>query len=217
MAFPNASPTIRRALPILALLLWLAVALVHVVTGSDQAFVEQYIGRQRLVFTYLDAKHMVTGYDHLLFLFDVCFFLYRMRDVGAYVAFFAIRHSLTLLYGVLGGVHVSSYLIDAIIGLSLVYKALEKLGAFECWFGFQPHIKAAALVFGIFHGLGLATKPQDLELSQAKPSTWAQLADTRRFSTTRTPRHQGPQGRRRRPRSHQARSKGLILRTGDVS
>lgn len=87
MAFPNASPTIRRALPILALLLWLAVALVHVVTGSDQAFVEQYIGRQRLVFTYLDAKHMVTGYDHLLFLFDVCFFLYRMRDVGAYVAF----------------------------------------------------------------------------------------------------------------------------------
>jgi hypothetical protein len=141
------------------------LAFAHGVTGSDQAFLEQNVGRQLIVFMYLGAKHMVTGYDHLLFLFGVVFFLYRLRDVGAYVTLFAVGHSLTLLYGVLGGVHVNAYLVDAIIGLSVVYKALDNLSAFKRWFGFQPNTKAAVLVFGLFHGFGLATKLQDFELS----------------------------------------------------
>ncbi|HFH3011938.1 TPA: HupE/UreJ family protein [Pseudomonas aeruginosa] len=138
-------------------------AFAHGVTGDDQAFLEQNTGRNLLVFTYLGAKHMVTGYDHLLFLLGVVFFLYRMRDVGTYVTLFAVGHSVTLL---LGGFHVNAYLVDAIIGLSVVYKALDNLGAFKRWFGFQPNTKAAVLIFGFFHGFGLATKLQDFALSR---------------------------------------------------
>ena len=108
---------------------------------------------------------MVTGYDHLLFLLGVIFFLYRMKDISIYVTLFAIGHSSTLLLGVLTDISVSSYLVDAIIGLSVVYKALDNMGAYQRWFGFQPNTKAATLVFGLFHGFGLATKLQDFNLS----------------------------------------------------
>lgn len=107
---------------------------------------------------------MVTGYDHLLFLVGVIFFLYRMKDIGIYVTLFAIGHSSTLLLGVLTGVSVSAYLIDAIIGLSVVYKALDNMGAFQRWFGFQPSTKAATLIFGFFHGFGLATKILEFQI-----------------------------------------------------
>ncbi len=140
--------------------------LAHGVAGGDQAFLEQNAGRQLIVFAYLGAKHMVTGYDHLLFLFGVVFYLYRMREVAVYVTLFALGHSFTLLVGVIGGLHVNAYLIDAIIGLSVVYKALDNLRAFDRWWGFTPDPKALVLVFGLFHGLGLATKLQDLTLSR---------------------------------------------------
>jgi hypothetical protein len=108
---------------------------------------------------------MVTGYDHLLFLFGVIFFLYRLKDIGLYVSLFALGHSLTMLAGVYFDVNVSSYLIDAIIGLSVVYKALDNMGAYQRWFGFQPNTKIATLVFGLFHGFGLATKIQEYDMS----------------------------------------------------
>lgn len=149
--------------PLLVLLPVVAGA--HGITGGDQQFMEQNAGPQLMIFTYLGAKHMVTGYDHLLFLVGVIFFLYRMRDVAAYVTLFAIGHSVTLLLGVLGGFHVNPYLVDAIIGLSVVYKALDNMGAFQRWLGFQPNTKAAVLIFGFFHGFGLATKLQDFSLS----------------------------------------------------
>lgn len=114
-----------------------------------------------VAFAYLGAKHMVTGYDHLLFLFGVIFFLYRLRDVGTYVTLFAVGHSATLLYGVLTGTQANAFLIDAIIGLSVVYKALDNLGAFQRILGFQPNPKLMVLIFGFFHGLGLATKLQE--------------------------------------------------------
>jgi len=119
-----------------------------------------------VAFLYLGAKHMVTGYDHLLFLIGVIFFLYRMSDVGIYVTLFAVGHSTTLLLGVLSGINVNAYLVDAIIGLSVVYKALDNLGAFRTWWGIQPNTKGAVLIFGFFHGLGLATKLQDFALPQ---------------------------------------------------
>jgi hypothetical protein len=149
----------------LALSLCCAGAAAHGVTGSDQTFLENNVGRQLVLFTYLGAKHMVTGYDHLLFLFGVVFFLYRLREVGTYVTLFAVGHSTTLLWGVLGGVQVNAHLVDAIIGLSVVYKALDNLGAYRRWFGIQPNTHAAVLVFGFFHGFGLATKLQDFKLS----------------------------------------------------
>lgn len=142
-----------------------AGAFAHGVAGDDKAFIENSTGMQLVPFVYLGAKHMVTGYDHLLFLFGVIFFLYRMRDVGLYVTLFAVGHSVTLLYGVLSGTHVNPYLVDAIIGFSVVYKALDNLGAFQRFFGVQPNTKAAVLIFGFFHGFGLATKLQEFTLS----------------------------------------------------
>ncbi|HXI11132.1 MAG TPA: HupE/UreJ family protein [Thermoanaerobaculia bacterium] len=138
----------------------------HGVTAGDKGYIMETTGTRILPFIYLGAKHMVTGYDHLLFLVGVIFFLYRMKDIGIYVTLFAVGHSTTLLLGVLTGVSVSAYLIDAIIGLSVVYKALDNLGAFRRWFGFQPNTKAATLIFGFFHGFGLATKILEYELSR---------------------------------------------------
>lgn len=138
----------------------------HGVADGDAVFIEAVSGMQLFPFIYLGAKHMVTGYDHLLFLFGVIFFLFRMKDVAIYVTLFAVGHSVTLLYGVLSGTHVSPYIVDAIIGFSVVYKALDNLGAFRRWFGFQPNTKAAVLIFGFFHGFGLATKLQDFTISE---------------------------------------------------
>ena len=154
-------------LSLLVLLLttgWDAAA--HGVAEDDQGFLERSTGVQIVPFIYLGAKHMVTGYDHLLFLVGVIFFLYRMKDVGIYVTLFALGHSTTLLLGVLGGFHVNPYLVDAIIGLSVVYKGFDNLGGFQRLLGFQPNTKAAVLIFGFFHGFGLATKLQDFALSQ---------------------------------------------------
>jgi hypothetical protein len=149
-----------------ASLLLPSAALAHGVARGDQAFIENTAGSQLIPFTYLGAKHMVTGYDHLLFLVGVIFFLYRMREVAVYVSLFAIGHSTTLLYGVLSGTNVNPYIVDAIIGFSVIYKGLDNLGAWQRWFGFQPDTKAAVLIFGLFHGFGLATKLQDFSLSE---------------------------------------------------
>lgn len=138
----------------------------HGVNENDKAFIEGASGVNIIPYMYLGAKHMVTGYDHLLFLAGVIFFLYRMKDVGAYVTLFAIGHSATLLLGVLLDIRANPYLIDAIIGLSVVYKAIDNLDGFRSWFGISPNPKAAVLIFGFFHGFGLATKIQELTLSK---------------------------------------------------
>ena len=153
-------------LAIIAALLAPAELFAHGVTAGDKGYIQEMSGALPVPFMYLGAKHMVTGYDHLLFLLGVIFFLYRLKDVGLYVTLFAVGHSTTLLLGVLTGVSVSAYLIDAIIGLSVVYKALDNLGAFPTWFGFQPSARAATLIFGLFHGFGLATKILDFEMSR---------------------------------------------------
>jgi hypothetical protein len=155
------------AAPLLAAaaLAWPYSALAHGIGGKDAEFVANAVGPHILPFLYLGAKHMVTGYDHLLFIFGVIFFLYRLRHVALYVTLFSIGHSATLLMGVLGGVHVNSYIVDAIIGLSVVYKAFENLGGFKTLFGIEPNTKIAVLGFGLVHGFGLATKLQDLKLS----------------------------------------------------
>src|SRR6187402_990601 len=138
----------------------------HGVSGKDAVFLQGLQGRAIIPLMYLGAKHMVTGYDHLLFLVGVIFFLYRLKDVLLYVSLFTIGHSLTLLGGVLGGIHANAYLIDAVIGLSVVYKGFENINGFQSFFGWQPNTRVAVLVFGLFHGFGLATKLQELALTQ---------------------------------------------------
>ncbi len=137
----------------------------HGVDESTKAFLLGNDGVAFFPFLYIGAKHMFTGYDHLLFLVGVIFFLYRPKEVLIYVSFFTIGHSLTLLLGVLGHISMNSYLIDAIIALSIVYKGFDNLGGFKQVFGFQPNTKAAVLIFGLFHGFGLASKLQEFEFA----------------------------------------------------
>ncbi len=161
-----------RAIVLLAIvfvvvgLLFPTAASAHNVSKRDATFVASNHGAAIAAFLYLGAKHMVTGYDHLAFLVGVIFFLYRLKDIVQYVSLFTVGHSVTLLAGVLGGIHANPYLIDAIIGLSVVYKAFDNIDGFRRFLGFQPNTKLAVLVFGLFHGFGLATKLQELALAQ---------------------------------------------------
>src|SRR5689334_15691293 len=148
-------------------LLFPCEAFAHNVSKRDAAFVVSNQGQAIGPFLYLGAKHMVTGYDHILFLVGVIFFLYRLKDVVQYVSLFTIGHSATLLLGVLGGVRANPFLIDAIIGFSVVYKAFENMDGFRRFFGVQPNTKLAVLIFGLFHGFGLATKLQEFELASS--------------------------------------------------
>ncbi len=151
---------------LLALLLFSTEAFAHAVTQGDKGYIMEITGVKLIPFLYLGAKHMVTGYDHILFLFGVVFFLYKLKHVAIYVSLFAIGHSTTMLAGVWFGWNVNSYIIDAIIGFSVVYKALDNLGAYQRWFGFQPNTKVATLIFGFFHGFGLATKIIEYNISK---------------------------------------------------
>src|SRR3989454_5757770 len=151
---------------IVLMLLLPAMLGAHGVSKGDAKFVQANNGAAIAPFLYLGAKHMVTGYDHLLFLVGVIFFLYKLKDIVQYVSLFTIGHSITLLAGVLGGVHANSYLIDAIIGFSVVYKAFDNMDGFKQFLGFEPNTKLAVLIFGLFHGFGLATKLQEFTLAQ---------------------------------------------------
>lgn len=162
----NNSNRVYRLLLLLLLTLLSVNAFAHGVDDSTRSFLQQNTGVQFVPFLYIGAKHMLTGYDHLLFLVGVIFFLYKSRDVLLYVSMFTIGHSITLLWGVLGDIQVNAYLIDAIIGLSVVYKGFDNLGGFRRVLGWQPDTRWAVLIFGLFHGFGLATKLQEFQLSE---------------------------------------------------
>ena len=138
----------------------------HGVDDNTKNFLLNDTGVQFIAFMYIGAKHMVTGYDHLLFLVGVIFFVFKPKDIVLYVGMFTLGHSLTLLLGVMTDAQVNAYLIDAIIGLSVVYKGFENLGGFKVIFGKTPNTRIAVLIFGLFHGLGLATKIQELSLAK---------------------------------------------------
>lgn len=141
------------------------VAIAHNISGANASFVQGLIGPAPIPFAYLGAKHMVTGYDHLLYLLGVVFFLRRFRDVLLYVTLFTLGHSITLMAGVLVNLSVNAHLVDAVIGLSVVYKGFENINGFKQLFGVRPDARAAVFIFGLCHGLGLATKVQELSLS----------------------------------------------------
>jgi len=166
------SMSLLKKREILALVLLVALttifagsAAAHAVAEGDKGYIQEITGVHLISFLYLGAKHMVTGYDHILFLLGVIFFLYKMKHIGIYVSLFALGHSTTMLAGVYFNFGINSYIIDAIIGLSIVYKALDNMGAYQRWFGFQPNTKAATLIFGFCHGFGLSSKILDYDIS----------------------------------------------------
>jgi len=141
-----------------------SAAYAHGVAEGDAEFIQRISGVAFMPYVYLGAKHMFTGYDHLLFLAGVIFFLYRMKDVALYVSLFAVGHSVTLLLGVLGGIRADASIVDAIIGLSVVYKAFENMGGFQR-LGITINTRHAVFLFGLAHGFGLSTKLQDFTIS----------------------------------------------------
>jgi hypothetical protein len=141
-------------------------ALAHAIGGKDAAFVAAMRGPAPGAFLYLGAKHMVTGYDHLLFLLGVIFFLRRLREVVLYVSLFSLGHSVTLLSGVLLGFGLNAWLVDAAIGLSVAWKAFDNIGGFDQSIGWRPDPRWTVLGFGLIHGLGLATKLEELRLAR---------------------------------------------------
>ncbi len=161
----NAAPNRRTVLWLAALLLFSSGAWGHTIAGSNAVFVQGIDGPAVAAFLYLGAKHMVTGYDHLLFLCGVLFYLARPLQVLHYVSLFALGHSLTLLAGVLLSLPVNAALIDAVIGFSVIYKAFENLGGFRTLGLRAPAPHLAVFVFGLIHGLGLASRLQAFEMS----------------------------------------------------
>ena len=149
----------------LAFLTMAGAAFAHAVAEGDKGYIQEISGTNIFPFIYLGAKHMVTGYDHILFLFGVIFFLYKLKHIAIYVSLFALGHSTTMLLGVYFNIGINSYIIDAIIGLSVVYKALDNMGAFQRWFGYQPNTKVATLLFGFCHGFGLSSKILDYNIA----------------------------------------------------
>ncbi len=118
-----------------------------------------------LDFIWLGAEHMLTGYDHLLFLLGVLFFLVRPRDVVLFITAFTLGHTLTLLGGTFAGIRVNTYLIDAIIALTVIYKAFENLDGFRRGLGITPPpLLLMVFAFGLIHGLGLSMRLQEMTL-----------------------------------------------------
>lgn len=157
----------RAAVGLMLLLSMMSLAVcAHGVDNKTKSFLLANEGVAFGPFLYIGAKHMLTGYDHLLFLLGVIFFLYRPKDILIYVSLFTVGHSLTLLLGVLANISMNAYLIDAIIAFSIVYKGFDNLGGFKTLFGIQPDTRIAVLIFGLFHGFGLATKLQEFEMGK---------------------------------------------------
>ncbi|GGX08803.1 HupE/UreJ family protein [Aquimarina muelleri] len=154
-------------LPVFIILCFVSVVMyAHGVDDETQSFLLGNKGIAFGPFFYIGAKHMITGYDHLLFLVGVIFFLYKPKEILLYVSFFTIGHSVTLLLGVMADISINAYLIDAIIALSIVYKGFDNLGGFKQFLGKQPNTKLAVLIFGLFHGFGLATKLQEFKFDK---------------------------------------------------
>jgi hypothetical protein len=143
-----------------------AVGYTHNVDLDDIQRIAGLSGPQIGLYAYLGAKHMVTGYDHILFLLGVIFYLERLKTVILFVSLFALGHTITLISGVLSDTNISPYLVDAVIGFSVAYKGFDNLGGFDKLFGERPNEKVAVFGFGLFHGLGLATKLQHVGLSE---------------------------------------------------
>ena len=115
----------------------------------------------------LGATHMLTGYDHLLFLFGVMFFLTRFGDIVKFITAFTLGHCVTLIFATLLHIKANYYLVDAVIALTVCYKAFDNLDGFRKYIGVaSPNLLGAVTFFGLIHGFGLSTRLQQLPLGQ---------------------------------------------------
>jgi len=121
-----------------------------------------------LKYIWLGAEHMLTGYDHLLFLFGVIFFLTTFKDIVKFITVFTLGHSITLILATFMGITANYWLIDAVIALSVCYKGFDNNEGFQKYFGMKkaPNLLGMVFVFGLIHGFGLSTRLQQLRLGE---------------------------------------------------
>lgn len=151
-----------RLLPFLALLLLPCLLTAHGVSDADQ---EVLNNGGLLAYIWVGAKHMITGYDHLLFLAGVIFYLSGFRDIVRFITVFTIGHSITLISATLLGITANEHLVDAVIALSVLYKGFENLDGFKRYFNVQsPNLLLMVFIFGLIHGFGLSTRLQSFAL-----------------------------------------------------
>ena len=151
-----------KLLPFLLLLLCPFLLLAHGVSQSDQDILSN---GGLLAYIFVGAKHMITGYDHLLFLTGVIFYLSGFKDIVRFITVFTIGHSITLISATYLGIKADEHLIDAVIALSVLYKGFENLEGFKHWFNVKsPNLLFMVFLFGLIHGFGLSTRLQSFDL-----------------------------------------------------
>ena len=140
--------------------------LAHGVSASDQAILTKGgLGS----YIWVGAKHMITGYDHLLFLVGVIFYLNNFKDIVRFITVFTIGHSITLIGATYLGIRADEHLIDAVIALSVLYKGFENLGGFQKILKTDsPNLLRMVFMFGLIHGFGLSTRLQSFDLGQGQ-------------------------------------------------
>jgi hypothetical protein len=150
---------------IIALWAFSSLAFAHGMSAEDQA---RIVNGGYLEYMRLGATHMLSGYDHLLFLFGVVFFLTRFTDILKFVTAFTIGHSVTLVFATLYGIKANYYLIDAVIALTVCYKAFDNLDGFKKYLQMpSPNLLGMVFIFGLIHGFGLSTRLQQLPLGDS--------------------------------------------------
>ena len=141
-----------------------SIAMGHGMSAEDKA---RALNAGFMEYIELGAMHMVTGYDHLLFLFGVVFFLTRFSDIVRFITAFTIGHSITLVFATLYSIQANYYLVDAVIALTICYKAFDNLGGFKTYLKMKsPNLMWMVFAFGLIHGFGLSTRLQQLPLAE---------------------------------------------------
>lgn len=147
-----------------ALLLLNTIALAHGISPADR---QAMLDGGNLKYIWLGATHMLSGYDHLLFLFGVVFFLNTFKDIVKFISVFTLGHSITLILATFMGVNANYYLIDAVIAISVIYKAFDNNKGFVNYLHVKsPNLSWMVFLFGLIHGFGLSTRLQQLPLGE---------------------------------------------------
>ena len=158
------------------LLLLLCTPLIGWAHGVSQSIIDAMADASLMDFIYFGAEHMVTGYDHILFLIGVVFFLSNYADIFKFITAFTIAHCITLIFATFYGITANAYLIDAVIAFSVIYKGFENLDGFKKWFSVNaPNLILMVFIFGLIHGFGLSTKLQEVAVASGINLSLAQI------------------------------------------
>ena len=148
------------------LLLSICIPFIGLAHGVPESTIKAMADASAYDYIYFGATHMLTGYDHILFLIGVVFFLSNYFDIFKFITAFTIAHCITLTFATLYGITANAYLVDAVIAFSVIYKGFENLDGFKKYFYIQaPNLVLMVFIFGLIHGFGLSTKIQEVAVA----------------------------------------------------